>query len=283
VFALIGARKWGKKYKQPVVLVSRPAIRESRSSPINHLNITPLRDCEDPPNVGKQLNAMQDSFNALWRVYLFVHPIFHTKDRYAEAALQKVEELFLAFLEDCTHFAWKNAISRENLLPNEPLDIRAFVYDADREEERPNDMKVENEATQPEEVLTFEETVLGGLLRAVASTFDGTLYELKNLDPMTGKAKWLAVNSSTWREQASICLRPWLEARGHRPLASDDMKHFASIIRDRYRLLAERDMDIPNTREQVSGSAATGGATSHELERLLIGSIEEFAKKESLF
>ncbi len=117
VKALVGVRKWGKRYKPPLVLVAKPLkVVSARHS---SLDIEPLLDCEDPPNIKKQLDAMKDSYDSLWKVYLFLHPVFHDK-LFAEAN-DKAESLLNAFAATCTGAAWQNAVDFGQLL-QEPLD-----------------------------------------------------------------------------------------------------------------------------------------------------------------
>jgi len=121
--ALLGIRGWDKKYKQPLVLVCRPhnfAVTSSR------IDVSPLYKCADPKNICKQLDAMQDSYNLLWCVYIFVHPIFHQSAFLEEH--RRIQKLVIKYAEDHTDIKWKNAINLEQLLSESPLDEVSFLY-----------------------------------------------------------------------------------------------------------------------------------------------------------
>jgi hypothetical protein len=82
--------------------------------------------CADPKNICKQLEAMQDSYNVLWCVYIFFHPIFHQKAFIEEH--RRIQELVLKYAEDHTDIKWKNAINFDQLLSESPLDEVSFLY-----------------------------------------------------------------------------------------------------------------------------------------------------------
>jgi hypothetical protein len=121
VWAVLGIRKWDRKYKQPLVLVCRPHDRRASDS---RLDISPLFRCDDPPNVRKQLDAIQASYDALWRVYLFVHPALHDKD-FLEVH-EAIKKEFLKYAHDHTEIPWKNAVRFDQLL-GDPIDIVSFL------------------------------------------------------------------------------------------------------------------------------------------------------------
>lgn len=114
---LLSVRKWGKRYKPPLVLVARPY----REKAVQHsgLDIEPLLDCEDPPNIKKQLDALKDSYDGLWKVYLFVHPIYH--DSSFIDAHERIQDLLGEFAAEHTGSRWRNAIDFTQLL-REPID-----------------------------------------------------------------------------------------------------------------------------------------------------------------
>jgi hypothetical protein len=119
---LIGVRKWGKRYKPPLVLVSRP-LKEPEAHH-GSFDVEPLLDCEDPPNIKKQLDAMKASYDSLWKVYVFLHPVFHAKLFIDEH--RDVENLMDIFAAKYTGVRWKNAIAFKELL-TEPLDNVLFL------------------------------------------------------------------------------------------------------------------------------------------------------------
>lgn len=120
--ALIGVRKWGKRYKPPLVLVARPL--KYKTALHSALDIEPLLDCEDPPNIKKQLDAMKDSYDTLWKVYLFLHPVFH--DDIFIKSHKKVGELLAKFAAENTGTNWRNAIDFNQLLKI-PIDNVSFL------------------------------------------------------------------------------------------------------------------------------------------------------------
>lgn len=119
---LIGVRKWGKRYKPPLVLVSRPLKQPEAAH--GSFDVEPLLDCEDPSNIKKQLDSMKASYDSLWKVYLFLHPVFHGRlflDEHVEVN-KKLDE----FAAKYTGEKWKNAIEFRQLL-TEPLDNVLFL------------------------------------------------------------------------------------------------------------------------------------------------------------
>jgi HD superfamily phosphohydrolase len=119
---LIGVRKWGKRYKPPLVLVSRPL--KDPEAEHGSFDVEPLLDCEDPANIKKQLDALKASYDTLWKVYLFLHPIFHGRHFIEEhkAVALRLEQ----FAAKNTGIRWKNAIIFKQLL-TEPLDNVVFL------------------------------------------------------------------------------------------------------------------------------------------------------------
>lgn len=119
---LVSVRKWGKRYKPPLVLVSRPLKQPEAVH--GAFDVEPLMDCEDPSNIKKQLDALKASYDSLWKVYLFIHPIFHGelfKDEHV-----KIQETLNAFASKNTGVEWKNAIVYDQLL-TQPLDNAVFL------------------------------------------------------------------------------------------------------------------------------------------------------------
>ena len=119
---LVGVRKWGKRYKPPLVLVSRPL--KDQEAEHGSFDVEPLMDCEDPANIKKHLDALKVSYDTLWKVYLFLHPIFHGRHFIEEhkAVAKRLEE----FAAKNTGVKWKNAIVFKQLL-SEPLDNVVFL------------------------------------------------------------------------------------------------------------------------------------------------------------
>jgi hypothetical protein len=109
--SMVSVRKWGKRYKPPLVLVGRP-LKET-SAIHSALDIEPLLDCQDPPNIRKQLDAIKDSYEGLWKVYLFIHPVFH--DRAFLEAHRAIEKILGEFAAAGTGSRWRNAIDFEQL------------------------------------------------------------------------------------------------------------------------------------------------------------------------
>jgi hypothetical protein len=123
---LLSVRKWGKRYKPPLVLVARPFTE--KNAVYSGLDIQPLLDCEDPPNIKKQLDALKDSYDSLWKVYLFVHPVFH--DERFLAAHQEIDKQLSDFIAQQTGSRWHNAIDFEQLL-REPIDNQSLLAQAE--------------------------------------------------------------------------------------------------------------------------------------------------------
>ncbi|MBN1518023.1 hypothetical protein JXA32_15780 [Candidatus Sumerlaeota bacterium] len=175
-YVILGIRKWAKKYKQPLVLVARPSIRKDENSA---LNITPLCDCEDPENIRKQLAAMEDSYNSLWRVYFFAHPFFHLlSDRAKDSignyksgfgkALQEVSDIALKYAIQRTSWSWKNSLTNlDNLLPEKPLDIRSYVF-----------------------YETIEPEVEDGLVGNVLKVFSSNIRKIEGSDSLSDSDAW---------------------------------------------------------------------------------------------
>jgi hypothetical protein len=143
VKSVVGARKWGKRYKPPLVLVARPL--KEKAAFHSALDIEPLLDCEDPPNVRKQLEAMKDSYDGLWKVYLFIHPIFH--DEAFIDAHKEIEGILNEFAATRTGSRWRNAIYFEQLL-KDPIDNPSLL--AQRQE------RLQKETQAKEEVVATE-------------------------------------------------------------------------------------------------------------------------------
>jgi len=119
---LVGVRKWGKRYKPPLVLVSRPLKHPEAEH--GSFDVEPLLDCEDPSNIKKQLDALKASYDSLWKVYLFLHPVFHARLFLDEHS--KVEKYLHDFAAKYTGVRWQNAIAFKELL-TEPLDNVLFL------------------------------------------------------------------------------------------------------------------------------------------------------------
>ena len=140
VYAVIGIRKWDKKYKLPLVLVLRPYNPKAEDS---RLDVCPLFKCDEPKNIQKQLEAMQASFDSLWRVYLFVHPVFHAK-RFKKVH-KDVENEFLAYANKYTDLKWNNAVKLDHLLGEKAIDIVSFLEGPVIEEERREELRKKQE------------------------------------------------------------------------------------------------------------------------------------------
>lgn len=125
VMSLLSVRKWGKRYKPPLVLVARPLKKAAHHSA---LDIEPLLDCEDPPNIKKQLDALKDSYDGLWKVYLFVHPVFH-QESFRDAHVE-IDKKLGTFAAEHTGSPWRNAIDFEQLLPRKAIDNKSLLAQA---------------------------------------------------------------------------------------------------------------------------------------------------------
>ena len=123
---LLAVRKWGKRYKPPLVLIARPF--KEKNTAHSALDIQPLLDCEDPPNIKKQLDALKDSYDSLWKVYVFVHPVFH--DQKFLTAHDEIDKQFSDFVAQQTGSRWHNAIDFEQLL-REPIDNESLLAQAE--------------------------------------------------------------------------------------------------------------------------------------------------------
>ncbi len=120
--ALVGIRRWGKRYKAPMVLICRPL--KERDASHGSFDIEPLLECQDPPNIKKQLDALKASYDSLWKVYVFIHPAFHN-ERF-EREHGDLETKISKFAAEHTGLTWVNAISFAELL-GEPLDNPTFL------------------------------------------------------------------------------------------------------------------------------------------------------------
>ena len=117
----MGVRKWGKRNKPPLVLVARPL--KQKDTEHGALDIEPLLDCEDPPNIKKQLDALKASYDSLWKVYLFVHPVFH--DVLFKNVHKELERVLNDFAAKYTGVRWRNAVDFDQLL-KEAVDNVSF-------------------------------------------------------------------------------------------------------------------------------------------------------------
>lgn len=124
----IGVRKYGKGYKIPRVLVCKPL----NNSDFNKIEVFPLFEAKKIPAMNDRLESMQKSYNSLWKVYLFVHPVFH-QENFIEVH-KKIEEVFLSNIYNETHIMWSNSIgSFKTLLPEKAIDIISFINDSTEE------------------------------------------------------------------------------------------------------------------------------------------------------
>ncbi|UZJ40618.1 HD domain-containing protein [Prosthecochloris sp. SCSIO W1101] len=136
----IGVRKFGKRYKVPRVLVAKPITHNKK----NDIEIFPLFDGKELPAIKDRLSSMQDAYNSLWKVYLFIHPFFHQKG--AEIKKQKGEFKFVelhkiistTFIDELytlTGIKWTNSIENyDDLLMEIDFDISSFVSKATESE-----------------------------------------------------------------------------------------------------------------------------------------------------
>ncbi len=120
----VGIREFGKRYKTPNVLIAKP-LRERDRGNYMPLEIQPLFACQDPPHIKDQLDAMKNAYDSLWRVYLFIHPLFHHKEH--ENLHNKIEDIFLKYVNRETGIKWHNSVDLTQLLSDEPLDIAMFI------------------------------------------------------------------------------------------------------------------------------------------------------------
>ena len=72
---------------------------------------------------------MQESYDGLWKLYLFLHPVFHSEN--FKKIHEKIEIIFLKFALENTEVIWKNAINFNQLLLEEPMDIYSFLEKSD--------------------------------------------------------------------------------------------------------------------------------------------------------
>jgi len=127
----ISARKWGSRFKLPLVLVAKPFISKSkRNNDDQNLDIQPLFACKYPLNIKTQLDAIQNAYNSLYKIYLFVHPKFHSAE--FEEANREVSNRFLAFLKIHSSITWLNSIHIDQLLQTEPIDVHEFIHNSNR-------------------------------------------------------------------------------------------------------------------------------------------------------
>ena len=119
----------------------------------DHFNTLPdvpgFPDESEPilPYFRKQLEAMKDSYDGLWKVYLFVHPIFH--DVAFIDAHKEVELILGEFASTQTGSRWRNAIDFDQLL-RVPIDNPSLL--AQQQERLQSESEV-SEATAASESL----------------------------------------------------------------------------------------------------------------------------------
>lgn len=126
----IGVREFGKRYKVPRVLVAKPFSNLNRSKK-EELEIQPLFACQDPPHIKNRLKAMRAAYDSLWRVYLFIHPVFHCEDYVA--IHHDIKNKFLKYINEITKIKWRSSVSIEKLLPKEPFDVIEYISDNESE------------------------------------------------------------------------------------------------------------------------------------------------------
>lgn len=120
----IGVREYGKGYKIPRVLVCRPL----NNSDLNKIEVFPLFDAKKIPAMSYRLESMQKAYNSLWKVYLFIHPFFHSNEEEFIKIHDEIAKIFLKQIYDETHILWNNSIEHYNdLLPEKPIDILSFI------------------------------------------------------------------------------------------------------------------------------------------------------------
>jgi hypothetical protein len=186
--AIIGARKFGKKYKVPRVLVVKPYsnINDGNSEDEISLDVQPLFACVDPPHIEIQLNAMINAYHSLWRVYLFIHPAFHWNkivngEQIYVRLHEKVEDTFLKFINKETPIRWKNSVDFKKLLPNVPIDYVEFIEHYTGEEK----IKIKTEKDDQKSLIESNDELqrlLNGLIDEVFSKVpkkDAILKQLK--------------------------------------------------------------------------------------------------------
>lgn len=119
----IGVRKYGKRYKVPKVLVARPITNLQE----NDIETFPLFEGRKLPSINDRLESMQLAYNSLWKVYLFIHPFFHSRG--FEDLHRELSKLFIRFIYEKTNIKWENSIDDNyaDLLPDKPIDIPTFL------------------------------------------------------------------------------------------------------------------------------------------------------------
>lgn len=162
---LIAVRKWGKRYKPPLVLVIRPLKYPEAKH--GSFDVEPLLDCEDPTNIKKQLDALKASYDSLWKVYLFLHPVFHGK-LFLDVHI-RVNKRLEDFAAEYTGETWKNSIKFEQLL-RESLDNVLFLAE-------PEKAKFENY-----EVPQAASKLLDGFIDVITLTYPNDVYRLMVVD-----------------------------------------------------------------------------------------------------
>lgn len=124
VLFTVGVRKFGKRYKIPRVLVTRPLNNNQEDD----IEIFPLFEGKKLPAISDRLESMEHAYQSLWKVYLFMHPFFHKKD-FVELH-DKISKLFIELLYKATNIYWVDSIDNyDNLLPETAIDVRSFVKD----------------------------------------------------------------------------------------------------------------------------------------------------------
>lgn len=124
----IGIREFGKAYKIPRVLVTRPLSSKQEDK----IEVLPLFEAKKFDAINDRLESMQKSYDSLWKVYLFMHPFFHQK-KYTKLH-KAISDVFVHYLYEKTNITWKNSINDfNNLLPEKAIDIASFIKDKEEE------------------------------------------------------------------------------------------------------------------------------------------------------
>jgi HD superfamily phosphohydrolase len=202
VTCIIGIQEWGKRYKVPLVLMADPSAHSGNVLP--GIEILPLCKRKTPRNIAKQLDAMHTSYDSLWRVYVFVHPVFHVAT-FASALKgndKSVESLVLAYANEHTAVKWSNALHFSELLPREgeDLDIQEFIrggesvrksQEAETQEER--DASKESDFQRAGSLILQIHSGLQGLdgdtLPDGTSTYEAEAFAELYLEGSSGKPK----------------------------------------------------------------------------------------------
>lgn len=122
----IGVRKYDKRYKIPRVLVALPLMSENNDNKNDNIETLPLFDGKKLPGIKERLESMQYSYKSLWKVYLFIHPYFHSKD-FIDLH-KKISKIFLEKIIEKGKMQWSNSIEKyEYLFPDQPIDIQSFL------------------------------------------------------------------------------------------------------------------------------------------------------------